>query len=356
MKVSWMLILLLVFGFMGLPVSAQDSELITLDDATPSVDVAISLPADTTGTIALDLSLAAVTLVSEAGDVVFQTADARVHGLELNIAPNSGAHTLTAARLPGVSLASVRVRSLAALTSSGAAESMDTTELTLNQARLMTADISESSTHISIPQGDPGVITVSYPGTASALHITDGNGASVLTATRDIDGVNLVVDSGEYDVALQAETAQSEAQVGVQVAQAVQFTVLPVPTATAAAPAPQPETVTAACQATVEPLAVYFHSGPGEGYSILGNGYRDQVYPVGGINPQANWLVVGTGIGGVWAASDNVRLSGNCAALTVYDMPLLESQPVQIAPSFRGDDHDENEHEESEGFEHEGDD
>jgi hypothetical protein len=252
----------------------------------------------------------------------------------------------------------VRVRSTPELTNTGVLETVDTAQLTLNQARTIAADGAASSTHLTIPQGDPGVITVSYPGSTGVLHVTDINGASVLTASNDIDGINLVIEPGQYDVALQPASGQPDAQVGVQVAPANQFTVLPVPTTTFTAPAtptPQPETVSADCQATIEPLAAYFHSGPGDGYSVLGYGYRDQTYTVAGINPEANWLVVGTNIGGVWVSSDNMRLSGNCTALTVYDMPLLESQPAQSAPSFREDGED-GEHEAFEGFEQEDDD
>ncbi|HEX2905792.1 MAG TPA: hypothetical protein VHO69_02950, partial [Phototrophicaceae bacterium] len=87
----------------ALPAFAQDNaNLITLNDATPAIDVVITLPPDTTGTIALDFSGAAVRLTDANKNVVFKAADSRLHGLELNIAPNSNAHTLTVERLPGL--------------------------------------------------------------------------------------------------------------------------------------------------------------------------------------------------------------------------------------------------------------
>ncbi len=83
------------------------------------------MPADTTGTVAVDVTETAISLVNDAGTTVLQSADARVHGLELNIAPNSGAHTLTIKRLPDVLQAAVQVRSLANLTDVGATQTLE---------------------------------------------------------------------------------------------------------------------------------------------------------------------------------------------------------------------------------------
>ena len=85
----------------ALPALAQaDANLITLNDASPAIDVVITLPADSTGTVALEFSGAAVRLTDATNAVVFSAADARLHALELNIAPNNGSHTLTVERLP----------------------------------------------------------------------------------------------------------------------------------------------------------------------------------------------------------------------------------------------------------------
>ena len=88
---------------------AQDNlnQTITLNDATPGIDVVVSTPPDTTGAIALQLSGASVTVTDTTGASVFQVADARVHGLELHFAPGSQTHTVTMERLPGVSEAYV---------------------------------------------------------------------------------------------------------------------------------------------------------------------------------------------------------------------------------------------------------
>ena len=96
------LLFLLLLG--ALPALAQDNtNLITLNDATPAIDVVITLPPDTTGTVSLTIAQAAITLTDSANVVVFHAADARLHAVELNIAPNSGSHTLTVERLPGMS-------------------------------------------------------------------------------------------------------------------------------------------------------------------------------------------------------------------------------------------------------------
>ena len=336
MKLWRTLIPLLTLSLVALPVLAQDSGgLITLDDNTPSIDVNISMPADTTGVVALDVTETAISLVNDAGDVMLQTMDARVHGLELNVAPNSGAHTLTVKRLPGVVQAAVQVRSLPDLTNIGATQTLDATQLTLNQARVLVADVAQSSTHVSIPQGQPGVIDVSYPGVVGNLQITDALGVILLSASSDVDGINLVLDPGEYDVTLQTQAAPPNTQVSVQVNQANSFTVLAIPTATTVPPTPQPQTSNAQCEATLTPLRTNFYSGPGTGYSLVGYGNQGQNYFVGGINRESNWLVVGTNIGGVWVSTDNVSLSGNCSNLTVFDTPLLDAQS---APRFNGDD------------------
>ena len=50
----------------------------------------------------LDVSMASMSLTDASGSIVFSSADPRVHHLELSITPNSGTHTLTIKRLPGV--------------------------------------------------------------------------------------------------------------------------------------------------------------------------------------------------------------------------------------------------------------
>ena len=102
---------------------------------------------------------------------------------------------------------------------------------------MLAADVAQSTTHVSIPQGQPSVISVSYPGVVGNLQITDALGIILLSASSDVDGINLVVDPGEYDVTLQMQAAPPDAQVSVQVNQANFFTVLSIPTA---APPTQP--------------------------------------------------------------------------------------------------------------------
>src|SRR5574339_274245 len=115
------LLFLLLLG--ALPALAQDNtNLITLNDATPAIDVVITLAPDTTGTVSLAIAQAAITLTDSANAVVFHAADARLHGVDINIAPNSGSHTLTVERLPGITEASVSVASMPELTINGTVE------------------------------------------------------------------------------------------------------------------------------------------------------------------------------------------------------------------------------------------
>ena len=62
-RLLMVLTLLLIAAVPSLAQSQAD--LITLNDATPSIDVAISLPPDATGAISLNLSNAAVTIKNE---------------------------------------------------------------------------------------------------------------------------------------------------------------------------------------------------------------------------------------------------------------------------------------------------
>ena len=71
--------------------------------------------------------------------------------------------------------------------------------------------------------------------------------------------------------------------------------------------------------------SVNLRSGPGTGYSVLGYGYLNENYVVGGRNPENNWIVVGTDSGSAWMALTGVNLQGACDALTVFNIPLRDA-------------------------------
>ncbi len=357
-----------------LPTMAQTpNDLITLNDAAPAIDVVITLPQDTTGTIALDFSGAAVTLSDAAGSPVFTAADARLHGLQLNIAPNSGSHTLHIERLLGVTDASVRVLSLPELTQSGLTQVVTQTALQLNQevALPMSADRPGNTVTVNIPAATTGVITATFPGVTALTQLVDNSGLVLAQSSGGhVDGLNFVVDSGDYQFTLLGNNLTAPAMAGVRAVSAAEagFSVLEAPASSATVA----DTTSAAgtCSATVSATSVNLRSGPGTGYTVLGYGYRGQVLTVGGQNPETSWVVVGTDFGSAWVSRNFLQMQGECAQLTVFNIPLKDAAPAQIvysAPAQSGQQQvivqqpaggsgGEYEHEEHEDGEHEGDD
>ncbi len=344
------------------PALAQDDNgLITLDDATPAIDVVISLPADTTGAIALDFSSAAVRLADANGATVFRAADARLHGLELNIAPNSGSHTLTVERLPGAAAAYVQVLSLPELTQMGSTQRVSDLAVSLNQevSLPLSAAHPSDSVAVTIPADVLGVLTATFPGSGATTQVTDASNTIVAESSGGhVDGMNLVLDAGDYLFTLLTNNLATPVVAGVRAVSAVDagFTLVQAPES----PAPVAVAQTVACTALVDASSINLRSGPGTGYSILGYGYRDQSYTVGGRNPEANWVLVGTDVGPAWIARANVEVEGDCADVRVFNIPLHDAQATPLVitvgqASSEDDDtyeayeeHDDDEHEDRE--------
>ncbi|MCA9908223.1 MAG: SH3 domain-containing protein [Anaerolineae bacterium] len=340
----------------ALPTLAQGdptsmSDVITLDDATPSVTASVALPANTTGVVKLDLSMASVVITDAQGNVVFRQADPRVRALELSIAPNSGDHTITIERLPAHTQAFARIRSLADMTATAAVNPVATNTLTLDQSYPLplTNAVPSGSVQLNVPANTSAVVTARYPASDATAQLVDNSGAVVATAGAAIDGLGIVLDSGVYDFTLRTSPATPAMSVDVQMhaLDASGYVLLP-------APANTPITVAdttsapaaAACNATVSVAAANMRSGPGTSYSILGTGFSGLNVPVGGTNADQSWLLVGTPNGAsAWVGRDLVQLAGNCSNLTVYNIPQMNGQGVQIISGngFRGDD-DRGEH------------
>ena len=369
------LLISLVFALLVgiLPTSAQDSaKLITLNDATPAIDVVITLPPDTTGAISLTMAQAAITLTDSANAVVFQAADARLHAVELNIAPNSGSHTLTVERLPGVTEATVSVTSLPELNVSGTVERRAGLSVTLNEevALPLDANTPGGTVSLSIPDDTIGVVTATFPGAYATTQLVDTDGVIVARSVGGhVDGVNLAIDAGAYEFTLVSSGLTETVVAGVRVVSAEDtgITILE-------APAPATDialgTTGTSCTSTITSSSVNFRSGPGTGYSVLGYGYLNESYLVGGHNPEDNWLVVATDTGSAWMARTGASLQGACDALTVFNIPLRDAEiaPLVITSSSysdddddeyedHDDDHDDDDHDDHEDEEHdEGDD
>ncbi|RMG88230.1 MAG: hypothetical protein D6712_04045 [Chloroflexi bacterium] len=375
--------LLLVFGGAAL---AQD-DIITLNDASPSIDAVITLPQDMSGVVSLDLQNASVTMLDSNNEVVFLMTDPRVHHLELSIAPNTGTHTVHVERLPGAVEAYVRIESKSEMTTTPPAAELTQGQVTLNQEAALPLNSSApgGSVDVAIPQDTTGLVQATFPGANATAQVVDESGQVVAAAYNGhVDAVNMLVDGGNYTFTILGNNLASDVVAGVAVApqEAVAEEIAPIAVDNSAdmgivetgAPAGDAPQTAAACTATISASSVNLRSGPGTGYTVLSYGYRGETYPVGGQNPQGNWFVIGTDTGSAWVSGSVIVRSGECDGLTVYNIPYREAepapvvivtpdavttvvQPAQPAGTYYDDDYyeheDEHEHEEHEHEEHE---
>jgi uncharacterized protein YraI len=339
-----------------LPALAQsDANLITLNDASPAIDVVITLPADTTGTVALEFSGAAVRLTDATNAVVFSAADERLHALELNIAPNSGSHTLTVERLPGTADSVVRVSSLPGLTMYGTAERVPGLAVVSNQevALPLTPDHPGDSVSVTVAGASMGMLTAAFPGAGATTQLVDAAGVLVVESVGGhVDGISVLIDPGTYQFTLVSSGLSAAAAAGVRLVSADDAGV-----GALAAPVSTQEVVAAntSCTAVVTVSSTNFRSGPGTGYTVIGYGYRDQVFDVGGRNLEDNWVLVALNSGAsAWVSRGTVQTQGACSTLTAFNIPLRDAQPAplvitgsgQSSGSYSDDDDDHGEHEE----------
>jgi uncharacterized protein YraI len=325
------LLLSLILLFIStMPVLAQDNEVITLDDATPAVDVVISLPPDTNGTIGLNFDAASIKLADADHTTVFSAADPRLHALELNIAPNTGPHTLIVERLAGAPEAHVSILSLPELPIPGAPLLVQGVQLTLNQEVSLPLDAAHpgDSVEVHIPSDTTGLISTSFPGASATTQLVDAQGVVIIESySGHVDGMNVVIDGGDYDFTVLASNLVNRITTGVRAVPADQNGFIPLQVPVSAAPA---QSLEAVCVASIAVNSVNLRSGPGTGYSVIDYGYRDENYFVGGVNPQNNWVVVGLDSGSAWLSESVVRLNGGCGQLPIFDVPLRDAQPAPI--------------------------
>lgn len=337
----------LVLTVMPTLAQSQPSDLIILDDATPSVSANVSLPKDATGVVSINLNNAMVTVTDSTGKTVFQMADGRVHTIELSIVPNAGAQTIKVERLPGATQAGVTITALPELTNTGTASFVDSATLSLNQEHALKLDAANpgGTVQFSIPENSTGIVTSTYFGANVTSQVVDNTGSVLATSYGGaIDGLNMVLDGGSYGMTLVGNNLTKTITAGVQVmpSESSGFTVLQLPAPTeapavvVAATALPAQPVVVACNATIVGTSVNLRSGPGTGYNVLGYGYQNETYPVGGTNPEKNWVVIGLPNGSAWVSKSLINLDGGCDNLTVFNIALQNSQPAQI--TFQSDD------------------
>lgn len=309
--------------------AAQDSsEMITLNDATPAIDVQITPVPGTSGTVALELVQASIKVTDSAGYIVFQMADPRVHRLELRMAPGTNGYTLSAERLPGIAQAYVRVISQPDLTDSaklGGTILVSNPQQPLGFQQSMNLPLTNATpsqtADFSIPANTKGTMKVSFPNTPVTTQVTDSTGQTIATLRGStIDGLSMVLDGGQYKLSLLNTNLQQETTASMEIMPAIASSLDNM----AAQPVSNSQqTAAAMCNLTVGVASVNLRSGPGTGYSVIDYGFRNDQFPVGGKNSDGSWLVIATPKGGsAWVARSTAgALNGSCQNLTVYDIP-----------------------------------
>jgi uncharacterized protein YraI len=314
---------------------------IVLNDATPGVDVVVNLAPGTSGVVSLQVEQASVRVTDSSGVAVFQTADARVHALEFRFGPDSGTHTITIERLPGVTEAYARVVSQADLNDTGSGTLVTSNLLTdQQQADFPLTNITPSGTvDITIPNGLTETVTMSFPGAPVTAQLVDTNGTAVasLYGSR-IDGLSVALEGGDYELTmLNTNVAQNTvANVSVQPAE---MAALATESSTTTVAAQTTTTTTAqnvSCSVDIQVSSVNLRSGPGQGYSVSGYGFRGDQLLVGGTNTDGSWLLVGTENGSAWMIGNAGQLNNQCSNLTVYDIPYRDAPTPQIVVQETG--------------------
>lgn len=334
-------------------------DLIVLNDSTPGIDVVINPSPNTTGVIALEIENVSVTMTDAVGNVVFETNDPDLAGIEFSFAPNAGQHTLIVERLPGASQGYARITPLAEMSAPvNRLELVDTAALALAQEADYPLNAASPSSVVgfAVDNTTPATITARFPGapvTAQLVNTPDNRVVATLTGSL-IDGIRFQVTEGMYELVLlnnnpaqntvanvsfvPAEESDFDAMVAQ--AEAANTTTLTTTAAGSSAAVAAPT-----CTLAISASSVNLRSGPGTGYSVLDYAFRGDVLPVGGISTQSNWLLVGHNDSSGWIAGDLGTLAGSCADLTAYDIPYSEAaapvvtiQQPQV-PVFQDDDY-----------------
>ncbi|GAB4575155.1 MAG: hypothetical protein Kow0077_25280 [Anaerolineae bacterium] len=364
-----------------LPARAQSGEtdITVLNDSAPGIDVVITPVPGSSGAIRVEAYQAMIRMTDEAGRVVFETADPRVHLLELRLAPDAGTHVLTVERLPGVAEGYVRVTPRLDLADTGPVLLVDARQpLGFQQeADLPLGGTAPSAvTAVDIAAGQQGMVSLAFPGAPVTAQVVDASGQAVATLYGgQLDGLNLLLDEGHYETTLLNTAPDSPTVANVRLAAARAATDLQSfaeghtqPVSLEGGAGGQAAQTGQICTITINVSSINLRSGPGTGYSVLDYGFRGEELVVGGTNTTGTWLLVASEEGAAWMSGTLGVLQGGCDGLPVYDIPYREARqpevivqpaqpvfvqaPASAAPASQGrseehdddDDHDEREH------------
>jgi hypothetical protein len=341
---SWFILVAVVLGS-AQPVAAQSGQNtpIVLDDATPSVDIVITPTGGAAGAVYLELDGVHVRLLDGSQAEVLSLIDRRVSALAIQLAAGATPHTLRLERLPGVAVARVLAIAQATLPDVSVAPS-NTPLIALNGPVATKAVVAPASTLPVTASNGADLLSAHFPAQDATVQLVDASGGVLLTARagQQINGLAVRLVPGQYafNVVNRDLSARSEVALSLSPAPAPalqQVAANPTPAA-----APDGGTTltgnvasdSVACTATVKIASVNLRSGPGTAYSVLGFALQNDVLPVGGVNREGGWLLVGAKTGSAWLADWTVMLSGTCNKLTAFDIPIRNgsARPPAIQP------------------------
>lgn len=354
------MLLIVVLSLPAFWVTAQDRDLIILNDATPGIDVLITMPPGTSGVVTLESYHASLKITDQIGTLVFQSDSDQILGAEFFFDVGASTHTLTIDRLNGAAQAYVRVSSQATFTELEESEPVTSSALITQQSAdyLLSAD--SPSAQVDLKLNDADTVTTSFSqGMVMAQFVYDGAAIATMTS-GELGAVRLTLKEGEYQTVLVNGNLAADVIASMSIAQSAESDFVTLAEEEDARIYNSDET-TATTEETLQTQqgavttqiqtsnqlegcmvtlggAINIRSGPGAGYNILAYGAAGDVLPVGGVNDLNNWLLVGTEDGGSgWIAASLGTLTGSCTDLAVYDIPFRSApEPVVVIQNQSG--------------------
>lgn len=313
-------------------VGAEKTPVLILDDASPTADVTITLDNGAPGAVYLELQGVALSLRDESGADLLIAADPRVTALGIQIAQDSPVETLHLERVAGVSMAQAHI--VAQPTLPDAALQVPAADANaplpvLTGATSTTLDLAPVAALPIFVDQTNNRISLSVSNGQPLAQIIDRTGAVLLSARTGGATTSLMVQLAEGQYALIAANPDRRTVSSAHVTlSAGQPNSLPNAATTGQAVAPAP-----ACE-TLVLSASTVRSGPGTAYSNVGAVHAGDRLAVGGVNREGGWMLVQSPVGSAWLSADAGALSGNCANLSIYDIPVRNStfQALRTAP------------------------
>ncbi len=328
-------------------VTAQDSgQIITLDDNTPGVGVAINLAPGVPGVIVAGLNHASATLTDSNGAVEFYMADPRVRSLELELMANSGEHILTLSRLPGMQTAYVTLTSQSALMPRTLGHLVPEGALTVDQQRRAIVDSTaqEMMVPIAIPSGQIAAISTTFSPVPLTAQLADGSGVVATAYGGAVDSFSVTLDGGSYLMTLlNSGERAAVATLNVSAAPLDSLASLTPAASQDVAAMPSAQNVSdmsmiavpqQECTLTVGATPINLRGGPGTGYGVLGHGAVGEQHVVAGQSADGSWLVLADEASSrLWMFSPLGQTEGACDHLPIYDQPVLFASTVSQPPA-----------------------